>query len=101
MLPRGRGIITEMPGGHEPGRAFGTFGPVRGMALAGAPIDAALFCAGRRMVFAVNLPQEPLTLLGAQEEPARVALRDPDPPGSARGLLPPRPAGVLPTGPRT
>ncbi|MFC0843607.1 MFS transporter [Streptomyces noboritoensis] len=70
LIPQGLGIIKEMFDGPELGRAFGMFGPVMGLATVGGPvlagvlIDADLFGAGWRMIFAVNLPLGLLALLG-------------------------------------
>ncbi|WP_405496450.1 MFS transporter [Streptomyces sp. NBC_00096] len=70
LIPQGLGIIKEMFDGRELGRAFGMFGPVLGLATVGGPvmagvlIDADLFGAGWRTIFAVNLPLGLLALIG-------------------------------------
>ncbi|MFF2786273.1 MFS transporter [Streptomyces sp. NPDC058049] len=70
LIPQGLGIIKDMFDGRELGRAFGMFGPVLGLATVGGPvlagvlIDADLFGAGWRMIFAVNLPLGLLALIG-------------------------------------
>lgn len=70
MIPQGIGIISEMFHGRELGKAFGMFGPVMGLATIGGPvlagflIEADVFGAGWRMIFAINLPLGLLALIG-------------------------------------
>ncbi|GAB4054516.1 MFS transporter [Catellatospora paridis] len=62
MIPQGFGLIRDLFGPADIGKAFGVFGPAIGLStilgpvVSGVLVDADLFGTGWRMVFAINLP---------------------------------------------
>lgn len=62
MIPQGFGLIRDLFGPADVGKAFGVFGPAIGLStilgpvVSGLLVDADLFGTGWRMVFAINLP---------------------------------------------
>ncbi|WP_155370297.1 MFS transporter [Catellatospora vulcania] len=62
MIPQGFGLIRDLFGPADFGKAFGVFGPAIGLStilgpvVSGVLVDADLFGTGWRMVFAINLP---------------------------------------------
>ncbi|MDI1463854.1 MFS transporter [Catellatospora sp. KI3] len=82
MIPQGFGLIRDLFGPADLGKAFGAFGPAIGLStilgpiVAGALVDADVFGTGWRMVFGINLPLGAFALLaGLRTLPAgRAAL---------------------------
>lgn len=62
MIPQGFGLIRDLFGPADIGKAFGVFGPAIGLStilgpvVSGVLVDADVFGTGWRMVFAINLP---------------------------------------------
>ncbi|GAA1633664.1 MFS transporter [Catellatospora bangladeshensis] len=62
MIPQGFGLIRDLFGPAEVGKAFGVFGPAIGLStilgpvVSGLLVDADVLGTGWRMVFAINLP---------------------------------------------
>ncbi|HEX3906450.1 MAG TPA: MFS transporter [Mycobacteriales bacterium] len=71
LIPQGLGIIKEVFGADEQGKAFAVFGPVIGLSamlgpiIGGALVDANAFGSGWRLIFFVNLPLGLLAAVGA------------------------------------
>jgi EmrB/QacA subfamily drug resistance transporter len=71
LIPQGLGIIKEVFGTDEQGKAFAVFGPVIGLSamlgpiIGGALVDANAFGSGWRLIFFVNLPLGLLAAVGA------------------------------------
>ncbi len=62
MIPQGFGLIRDLFGPADVGKAFGVFGPAIGLStilgpvVSGVLVDADVLGTGWRMVFAINLP---------------------------------------------
>ncbi|GHJ45209.1 hypothetical protein Cs7R123_25510 [Catellatospora sp. TT07R-123] len=92
MIPQGFGLIRDLFGPADLGKAFGAFGPAIGLStilgpiVAGALVDADILGTGWRMVFGINLPLGAFALLaGLRTLPAgrvAVAVRRLDPTGA-------------------
>ncbi|MGH3240394.1 MAG: MFS transporter, partial [Spirillospora sp.] len=79
MIPQGFGLIRDLFGAKDIGKAFALFGPVIGLAtilgpvVAGLLVDADLFGTGWRAIFLINVPVGAYALvIGARVLPAPV-----------------------------